>query len=126
MKDVVEPVGLTEDELAELVSAAEQIADLRDRIAGLTERKDELTSLLRAKLKVNPDAVYRVGARTVAVTQTTTFDPAQAVLVAPPEILAMITVTRTEVSDERAKELLAPAAYQACRVPRGKPTVVVR
>jgi hypothetical protein len=125
-KDAVEPIGLAPDMIAELTAAAEQIVDLRTRITGLTEVKDTLTGRLRELLKVNPDAVYRLGGRTVAITQKTTFDPVTAARVLSPELLALITVTRTEVDEDRARLLLAPAAFDACRIPYGKPAVTVK
>jgi len=117
--------GLSEQEIARFNAVAKRIVDLRNQITQLEERKAELTAELRGKLKVS-DEVYTFDDATVSVTQTKVFSAEKARQLIAPSMLPLVEVTTTDVDDAKCRELLPPAIYKECRVPRGKPTVTVR
>jgi len=112
-------------EAAEIVAVADQIVSLREQIDRMTARKDELTAILRERLK-EQDEAYIFGEHRITVKQTYTFSEERARLIIPAETLPLVEETRTVLVEAKVKDYLAPVAYRACRVPRGKATVTVR
>jgi hypothetical protein len=125
MSDDTTEGGFTDEEIAAMAEIANRIDETRDRINALMELKDSLTAELRARLKPT-EKPYRLGTHRVTVHQSTEFNPELAAKVIAPELLPLVTVTTTTISEEMCKAILPPLAYQACRSPRGKATVTVK
>lgn len=108
---------------AAIAEMAARVGELGQQIKLLTEAQDEAKAQLREVLKVGTKDRY--GNWAVRIGQATRFNRTRAIQVLPPEILTLITVTTTEISEDRAKELLTPVQFQACRMPYGKESVTV-
>lgn len=112
---------LTDDQVEEL---ATRIVELTEQIKELGEAKDELSARLRDGLKVGTNRPF--GARTVTVRQAARFDPAKARVLMTEEQITFCTVTKSELDKAIVERILPPAAFDACKAPFGKATVVVK
>lgn len=98
--------------LAKLVATLEQIRQL-------TADAEHFKTQLRDRL--GPGA-YTIDTRpALTITPTRRFDPDRAATMLPPTQLAAIT--RPVVDPTLAKQILAPALYDLCRVEAGRPAV---
>ncbi|QXT62736.1 hypothetical protein [Tessaracoccus palaemonis] len=101
---------------------AAEYLDLRDRIAELKTRQDQLAAQLR-----NLGAGrHTAGNLTVTLTPAKRFNPDQArtILAANPDLLA--ACSDTVISATKAKAVLPPAIYEACSVEAGDLRLAVR
>jgi hypothetical protein len=115
------------DELteAEIIDRIARIADISARIRSLTDAKSALNAEIRESVKPGTKIVAPSG-HTLTVTQSMQWDEDRARVLLLPEQLVSITRTVEILDEGLAKALLPPAAYEACKSPRGNATVTVR
>lgn len=108
---------------AEIWDLHDKISDLKARIANLTEVMDGYKAQLREAVKVGER--LENGDRSISVRQATRFDPVLALKVCSPEQIAFATVTESRIDEAKLKAIIPPAAFEACRSPKGKASIYI-
>ena len=102
---------------------ATEYLDLKDRAAALDDRIKQIVTELRDTLGAGK---HPAGEHSITVTPQRRFNPdhAKHVLASNPDLLA--ACTEMVVTSSKAKQILAPALYEACMVEAGDPRVSIR
>ena len=106
------------------LATAAELSEIARAIRDLESRATVLKSILRGLLSEGDTAISPEGIELVQMRAgSLRFDPAKAVGVLPPSVLASIQVTVAD--SKKAKEILSPAIYALCCTP-SQPSIIVK